>query len=60
MQKNIIYIFSAPFEQSFGAFFFWILDGKNRIKAKKACLPTSLFIIQKHYEIIYFANKIII
>jgi len=44
LQKNIIYIFSAPFEQSFGAFFFWILDGKNRIKAKKACLPTSLFI----------------
>ena len=32
----------------------------KQYKDKKACLPTSLFIIQKHYEIIYFANKIII
>ena len=37
-----------------------ISASKNHIKDKKACLPTSLFIIQKHYEIIYFANKIII
>jgi len=39
---------------------FNISASKNHIKDKKACLPTSLFIIQKHYEIIYFANKIII
>nr|DAQ76359.1 MAG TPA: hypothetical protein [Caudoviricetes sp.] len=29
----------------------YILVGKNYIKDKKACLTTSLFIIQKHYEL---------
>ena len=52
---SFFFLYMVPSEQPLGAFL-W----RKVLNAKRACFTTSPFIIQKHYEIIYFANKIII